>query len=1011
MLFGRAATGALYLSYLPLIHAIAITVPRFPEETEIDNLVLIRSSEETEIHSLVLISAYLFPDQSSFEFAIKDPAWHQYDKADPSTYWSTGKQDVQNPSATIATYAYTADNLERRGDDGYVAIEDGGKKHKYLGLLGLIPGAAIGAGLYHIGHKTYTLKHAKPTGVNIAAPWTPTNVNPPDILKPGKLGEIVTNCGGALGPGDVPRPPVEPPIKVPGPPQEINVPKHPQASPPQGRKPIEPENGPKLDQSKPGEQPKTGEQTKTGDQLKTGDQPKNGDKSKPGKPIKPEELSKPADPPKPAEPPKLFDSKPIDPGSSKPPVDHDPFPYGRKPLDPNAPDVMKDHVPTGPPERLPPEPPSGKPIRPFKPPPAKPVEPQNPSFQERPAAKTPWDELWEQKAAEDPKKVQENLEKIEKEVDQQKKAEQAAERQRKLIEEQKETERLIEEQKRLAEEEAKRAQRARQEAEQLAEQERKATEQAKHAEEVKDRIEIDTQELEKQMRQKMWDERKAEDQAWAREQKRLEDAKKAEMKEAAKNAKKQAEEAKKAGGEAKKATQQADLVVEEGKTTQQHLKEMLEVADDMEQRAEKEMEQLKKLFAPMDDRDKKLDKQIDDMRKVEKTNKDSPEDKTKQKQPKQDSPQQDPPKQETTKQETPKQEPPKQEPPKQEPSKQEPPKQKPPKQEPPNQEPPKQKPPKQEPPKQKLPKDGPPKAPEPEPPTKPKNSVGNGGPDPKPNPPAQKPPPYDYNKQIEPLRPKRPPPDPNQKPPEFKNPWEDSSRGPPKDHPVSPNSLTPVQEPGPPQKPNEPLTPPKANDDVVPKLGDKNGKLPKTQPKPKHHPQLPHQEGKPKHWDVELGNCLKRGIDAAACNDKVMKYFEQAVDGRENHIVESAPNHGQGYHTQDVPDGPKPAGQQGLRKTGVEMDLAKDSTYSDIPTDLTEEQAAELNKQLIQEEMGKATTDAFDKADNAAKAPTAQKVERIGSALDGAADDALDDAAEQAGKKVKKMWKIGRAHV
>ncbi|GAB7324443.1 hypothetical protein MBLNU13_g08369t1 [Cladosporium sp. NU13] len=933
MIFGRVATGALYLSYLPLIHAIASTVPRFSEETEIDDLVLIRSSEETEINSLVLISAYLFPNQSSFELAIKDPAWHQYDKADPSTYWSTGKQDVQNPNVTVATYAYTADNLERRGDDGYVAIDDGKKKHKYLGLLGLIPGAAIGAGLYHIGHKTYSLKHAKPTGVNIAAPWTPTTVNPPDILKPGKLGEIITNCGGALGPGDVPTPPAEPPAKVPGPPQEINVPKHPQASPPQGPKPIGPENAPKPDQSKPGEQPNT------------------GDKSKPGKPIKPEELSKPADPPKPAEPPKPFDPKPVDPGNSKPPVDRDPFTYGRKPLDPNAPDIMENHVPTGPPERPPPEPSRGRePYKPFEPPPAKPVEPPNPPPQRRPGAKTPWEKMWEQKAAKDATKVQENLEKIEQEVVQQKKAEQAAERQRKLIEEQKETERLIEEQKRIAEEEAKRAQKARQEAEQLAEQERKATEQAKHAKEVEYEIEIEAEELERQRKQKAWDARKAEDQAWAREAKRLEDAKKAEAKEAAKNAKKQTDEAKKAGGEAKKATQHADRVAEEGKTTQQHLNEMLEAADDMEQRHL----------------------------------------------PKQDLPKQDLPKQD-------------------------------------------------------LPKDGPaskngppktpPKAPEPEPPTKPKDPVGNGGPDPKKNPPAKrpppydpnepveplrpkrpppdpkkyppanKPPPYDYNKPIEPLRPKRPQPDPNQKPPEFKDPWEGPSRRPPQEYPVSPNSHTPVQEPGAPPKPNEPLSSPKVNDDVLPKPGDPKGQLPKTHPDPKHHPQFPHQEGKPKHWDIEFADCLKRGIDAAACNDKATKYFEQAVDGRENHIVQSAPEHGQGYRAQDVPDGPKPAGQQGLRPTNNKMDLAKDSTYSDIPTDLTEEQAEKLQKELIEKEMGEATTDAFGKADNAAQASTAKKVERIGSELDGAADGALDDAAEQAGKKVKKMWKTfkGRA--
>lgn len=86
MLFGRAATGALYLSYLPLIHAIAHIVPRSSDETEIDNL--------------VLISTYFFADQSAFELAIKDSAWHQYDKADPSSYWSTGKRDDQNLNAT-----------------------------------------------------------------------------------------------------------------------------------------------------------------------------------------------------------------------------------------------------------------------------------------------------------------------------------------------------------------------------------------------------------------------------------------------------------------------------------------------------------------------------------------------------------------------------------------------------------------------------------------------------------------------------------------------------------------------------------------------------------------------------------------------------------------------------------------------------------------------------------------------------------------------------------------------
>jgi hypothetical protein len=139
-----------------------------------------------------------------------------------------------------------------------------------------------------------------------------------------------------------------------------------------------------------------------------------------------------------------------------------------------------------------------------------------------------------------------------------------------------------------------------------------------------------------------------------------------------------------------------------------------------------------------------------------------------------------------------------------------------------------------------------------------------------------------------------------------------------------------------------------------------------------------------------------------------MKYYEQAVDGRENHIVESAPDHGQGYHAQDVPDGPRPAGQDGLRPTKGknQMDLATDSTFSDIPTDLTEEEARQLEKEL-----SGATDGAFDKADNAAKAPTGQKVERIGKELDGAADGAFDDAAEQTGKKVKKMWKTfkGRA--
>jgi hypothetical protein len=203
------------------------------------------------------------------------------------------------------------------------------------------------------------------------------------------------------------------------------------------------------------------------------------------------------------------------------------------------------------------------------------------------------------------------------------------------------------------------------------------------------------------------------------------------------------------------------------------------------------------------------------------------------------------------------------------------------------------------------------------------------------------------------------------------------------------------------------------NDDVVPKPGDSKGKLPKTHPDPKHHPKFPHQEGKPKHWDVALGDCLKRGIDAAACNDKLSKYYEQAVDGRENHIVEGPPNHGEGYHAQDVPDGPKPAGQEGLRQTEYRnnMDLASDSTFNDIPTDLTEEQAEQLEKELIEKKMGEATTGAFDKADNAGKASTAKKVERIGTELDGAADGALDNAAEQGGKQVKKMWKTfkGRA--
>jgi hypothetical protein len=81
------------------------------------------------------------------------------------------------------------------------------------------------------------------------------------------------------------------------------------------------------------------------------------------------------------------------------------------------------------------------------------------------------------------------------------------------------------------------------------------------------------------------------------------------------------------------------------------------------------------------------------------------------------------------------------------------------------------------------------------------------------------------------------------------------------------------------------------------------------------------------------------------------------------------------------------------------MDLAADSTNSDIPTTLTEEEARQLEKEL-----GGATDGAFDKADDVASASTEKKVGRIGKELDGAVDGAFDDAAEQTGKKVKKVW-------
>jgi hypothetical protein len=101
------------------------------------------------------------------------------------------------------------------------------------------------------------------------------------------------------------------------------------------------------------------------------------------------------------------------------------------------------------------------------------------------------------------------------------------------------------------------------------------------------------------------------------------------------------------------------------------------------------------------------------------------------------------------------------------------------------------------------------------------------------------------------------------------------------------------------------------------------------------------------------------------------------------------------------PEAPKPPGQgqAGLRPTGNHMDLAADSTNSDIPTTLTEEEARQLEKEL-----GGATDGAFDHADDVASASTEKKVGRIGKELDGAVDGAFDDAAEQTRKKVKKVW-------
>jgi hypothetical protein len=207
MHFWEVVTLLLYFSYIPRLSAILVS----------------SDDHETEVERLVFYTAFLFPDQSSFEDAVKDPSWHRYDKNDPSSYWSTGKQDTSNLNATVATYAYTANTLQRRGGD-----DDKKKKHAYLGILGIIPG---GAGLYYIGQKVYKLKHAEPTGVNVATPFNPANPVDPNVLKPEPLADIITH-GTPLSPGEIPGAPLEliKPFKLPkGPPLEINFVEPPQA--------------------------------------------------------------------------------------------------------------------------------------------------------------------------------------------------------------------------------------------------------------------------------------------------------------------------------------------------------------------------------------------------------------------------------------------------------------------------------------------------------------------------------------------------------------------------------------------------------------------------------------------------------------------------------------------------------------------------------------------------------------------------------------------------------------
>lgn len=153
------------------------------------------ASNETAIDNLVLVSAYFFPNQSSLDSAVKDSSWQRYDNADASSYWSTGKQEIKNSDVSIVTYAYSADNLDRRNDN-----DKKKKKHRYLGYLGVVPGLG---GAWVIGDQIYKLIHgAKPTGVNVAGPSIsthpgppnigPPNTIPPNILKPGPLTDIIT---------------------------------------------------------------------------------------------------------------------------------------------------------------------------------------------------------------------------------------------------------------------------------------------------------------------------------------------------------------------------------------------------------------------------------------------------------------------------------------------------------------------------------------------------------------------------------------------------------------------------------------------------------------------------------------------------------------------------------------------------------------------------------------------------------------------------------------------------